>query len=215
MILSSYIHEQLAAAHRRDLLEAAEQSRLIAQARQRRSERQRFPLPFRGPATAPRDDRRTPRKRIRDSRSRCIDPRPHQLNRGDLGVCAGVPMPARGAWATRHTPNRKDESCKQESRTPRSRCRARARRSSSSEPRSPAPGSPRPCSRWWSCARAKSTAAADVWTSIRARLSTWARAASASTWSRRGGRRRTSATPSAPCWRSQKPPPGSPIVPTR
>ena len=51
MILSSYIHEQLAAAHRRDLLEAAEQSRLIAQARQRRSERQRFPLPFRGPAT--------------------------------------------------------------------------------------------------------------------------------------------------------------------
>ena len=51
MILSSYIHERLAAAHRRDLLEAAEQSQLIAQARQRRSERQRFPLPFRGPAT--------------------------------------------------------------------------------------------------------------------------------------------------------------------
>lgn len=51
MILSSYIHEQLAAAHRRDLLEAAEQSRLIAQARQRRSERHRFPLPSRGPAT--------------------------------------------------------------------------------------------------------------------------------------------------------------------
>ena len=51
MILSSYIHQQLAAAHRRDLLEAAEQSRLIAQARQRRSERQRFPLPFRAPST--------------------------------------------------------------------------------------------------------------------------------------------------------------------
>ena len=51
MILHSYIHERLAAAHRRDLLEAAEQSRLVAQARQRRSERQRFPLPFRGPAT--------------------------------------------------------------------------------------------------------------------------------------------------------------------
>ena len=51
MILSSYIHQQLAAAHRRDLLEAAEQSRLIAQARQRRSKRQRLPLPFRGPAT--------------------------------------------------------------------------------------------------------------------------------------------------------------------
>ena len=50
MILSSYIHEQLAAAHRRDLLEAADRSRLIAQARQRRSERQRFPLPVRGPA---------------------------------------------------------------------------------------------------------------------------------------------------------------------
>ena len=51
MMLSSYIHEQLAAAHRRDLLEPAEQSRLIAQARQRRSERQRFPLPFRRPTT--------------------------------------------------------------------------------------------------------------------------------------------------------------------
>ena len=51
MILNSYIHQQLAAAHRRDLLEAAEQSRLIAQARQRRSERQRLPLPFREPAT--------------------------------------------------------------------------------------------------------------------------------------------------------------------
>jgi len=51
MILSSYIHQQLAAARRRDLLEAAEQSRLIAQARQRRSERQRFALPVRGPAT--------------------------------------------------------------------------------------------------------------------------------------------------------------------
>ena len=50
MILSSYIHEQLAAARRRDLLEAADQSRLIAQARQHRSERRRFPLPFRRPA---------------------------------------------------------------------------------------------------------------------------------------------------------------------
>ncbi len=51
MILSSYIHEQLAAAHRRDLLEAAAQSRLIALVRQRRSERQPIRLPFRGPAT--------------------------------------------------------------------------------------------------------------------------------------------------------------------
>ncbi len=51
MILSSFIYEQLAAAQRRDLLEAAEQSRLIARARPRRSERQRFRLPFRGPAT--------------------------------------------------------------------------------------------------------------------------------------------------------------------
>ena len=50
MILSSYIHELLAAAHRRDLLEAADQNRLVAQARQRRRERRRFPLPFRWPA---------------------------------------------------------------------------------------------------------------------------------------------------------------------
>ena len=45
MIPSSYIPEQLAAAHRRDLLEAADQSRLIAQARQRPSKRRRVPLP--------------------------------------------------------------------------------------------------------------------------------------------------------------------------
>jgi hypothetical protein len=51
MIPSSVIHQQLAAAHRRDLLEAADHSRLIAQARSRRSGRQRFTLPFRGPAT--------------------------------------------------------------------------------------------------------------------------------------------------------------------
>ena len=34
MISNSYIHEQIAAAHHRDLLEAAEHARLIAQARQ-------------------------------------------------------------------------------------------------------------------------------------------------------------------------------------
>ena len=51
MILSNDVHQHLVAAHRRDLLEAAEQSRLIARARQRRSERRRLRLPFRGPAT--------------------------------------------------------------------------------------------------------------------------------------------------------------------
>ena len=81
MIPSSYIHEQLAAAHRRDLLDAADQSRLIARAHQRRSERKRFPLPFRGPATR-RGTIVEPRvsefaTAVRDAST----PRPHQLNR--------------------------------------------------------------------------------------------------------------------------------------
>jgi hypothetical protein len=41
MILNSYIHEQLATAHRRDVLEAATRHRLGAQARTRG--RHRFP----------------------------------------------------------------------------------------------------------------------------------------------------------------------------
>jgi hypothetical protein len=81
MSLSSYIHEQLAAAHRRELLDAADHSRLIAQAREQRSERQRFPLPSRGPA---------PRRwtivepRLSEFSTAVPDastPRPHQLNR--------------------------------------------------------------------------------------------------------------------------------------
>jgi hypothetical protein len=40
MILSSYIHEQLAAAHRRDLLESAERARLAAQLRRHTSTRE-------------------------------------------------------------------------------------------------------------------------------------------------------------------------------
>jgi hypothetical protein len=52
MILNSYIHQQWAAAHRRDLVEAAERGRLAAQARQGRqhsSARQPFRLAFRWP----------------------------------------------------------------------------------------------------------------------------------------------------------------------
>lgn len=52
MISKSYIHEQIAAAHHRDLLEAAEHARLIAQARQHHRLRQRSFL--RWPAPHPR-----------------------------------------------------------------------------------------------------------------------------------------------------------------
>ena len=92
MSLSSYIHEQLAAAHRRELLEAADQSRLIAQARERRSERQRFPLPFRGPAPRPLDDRRTPRELIRDSRPPMHRPR---VRANGTGKFQPIPRPSR------------------------------------------------------------------------------------------------------------------------
>ena len=81
MILGSYIHEPLAAAHRRDLLDAADQSRLVAQARRRRSERQRFPLPFRGPATR---GGTIVEPRVSEFATTVPDastPRPHELNR--------------------------------------------------------------------------------------------------------------------------------------
>jgi hypothetical protein len=44
MMLNPYIHEQPAATKQHDLLEAAERSRLVAQARQHRSQRQPFRL---------------------------------------------------------------------------------------------------------------------------------------------------------------------------
>jgi hypothetical protein len=43
MILNGYIHDQLAAAHRRDLLDAAERGRLAAQARAHGRHVLRFP----------------------------------------------------------------------------------------------------------------------------------------------------------------------------
>jgi hypothetical protein len=49
MISDSYIHEQMAAAHHRDLLEAAEHARLVAQARQHHRMRQRSFLRRRPP----------------------------------------------------------------------------------------------------------------------------------------------------------------------
>jgi hypothetical protein len=61
MMFSSYIHEQLAAAHRRDLLEAAERARLIARVHEHRGERQRFQL---------RSGSRAPRRRA------AAEPRP-------------------------------------------------------------------------------------------------------------------------------------------
>lgn len=41
MTFNSYINDQLAAAHRRDLLQAAERNRLVAQARERRAQSSR------------------------------------------------------------------------------------------------------------------------------------------------------------------------------
>ncbi len=52
MIISSYIHEQLADAHRRDLVEAAEHAQVAAKARQGRhqySARHLFRLALRWP----------------------------------------------------------------------------------------------------------------------------------------------------------------------
>ena len=49
MISNSYVHEQMAAAHHRDLLEAAEHARLVAQARQHHRARQRSSLRGRAP----------------------------------------------------------------------------------------------------------------------------------------------------------------------
>lgn len=49
MIPNSYIHEQMAAAHDRDLLEAAEHARLVAQARRHHRVRQRLFLRWRAP----------------------------------------------------------------------------------------------------------------------------------------------------------------------
>lgn len=54
MILSSYIHEQSADAHRRDLLEAAGRARLTAHAPARSGMWQRFNPALRWPGTHPR-----------------------------------------------------------------------------------------------------------------------------------------------------------------
>jgi hypothetical protein len=54
-ILNTHIHEQVAAAHRRDLLEAADRARLAAQARPRLNARRpfRWRVPRRQPALEP------------------------------------------------------------------------------------------------------------------------------------------------------------------